>query len=51
MLFRSFNDVFAFEHGGYDADRQVIGAFRRTGTTRFGETFRRLNIPLPDGMV
>jgi pilus assembly protein CpaF len=47
----AFNDVFVFEHGGYDAHRQVLGAFRRAGTTRFGETFRRLNIPLPDGMA
>ena len=47
----AFNDVFIFEHGGYDTARQVIGEFRRMGTTRFGETFRRLNIPLPDAMV
>jgi pilus assembly protein CpaF len=43
----AFNDVFEFAHAGYDAAMRTVGEFRRIGTTRFVERFRRLGIPLP----
>jgi pilus assembly protein CpaF len=46
----AFNDVFAFEYTGHEADTRVRGDFRRIGTTRFAERFRRLAIPLPDSI-
>jgi pilus assembly protein CpaF len=43
----AFNDVFVFEHDGYDANLQAIGDYRAVGQTRFGERFHRLGIPMP----
>jgi pilus assembly protein CpaF len=47
----AFNDVFVFEHTGYEAATRIRGEFRGVGVTRFAERFRQLAIPLPDSMV
>jgi len=42
----AFNDIFVFEHQGYDAMNRVVGEFRCVGDTRFAERFRKLAIPM-----
>lgn len=44
----AFNDVFVFEHRGYDAMNRIVGEFRCVGDTRFAERFRKLAIPMPE---
>jgi pilus assembly protein CpaF len=41
-----WNDVFTFDHTGYDGDRP-LGAFRWVGPTRHAERFHRMGIDLP----
>jgi pilus assembly protein CpaF len=43
----AMNDVFTFEHEGYDATGQVQGAFRFIGPSRFDDRFRRQGIEVP----
>jgi pilus assembly protein CpaF len=43
----AFNDLFVFAHAGYDDAMRSVGEFRRVGTTRFADRFRRLGIPMP----
>jgi pilus assembly protein CpaF len=43
----TMNDVFTFEHEGYDAAGRVQGAFRFVGRSRFDDRFRRQGIEVP----
>jgi pilus assembly protein CpaF len=42
-----WNDVFAFDHEGYDASGHPTGKFRSTGKTRFLARFARVGLSLP----
>ncbi|MGE0707971.1 MAG: CpaF family protein [Planctomycetota bacterium] len=43
----AFNEVFVFDHEGYDASGKVRGRWRWKNPTRFGERLQRMGIDLP----
>ncbi|HWP67369.1 MAG TPA: ATPase, T2SS/T4P/T4SS family [Candidatus Limnocylindria bacterium] len=43
----ALNDVFTFDHEGYDAAGRVQGGFRLIGPSRFDDRFRRQGIEVP----
>jgi len=46
-----FNEVFTFDHEGYDSDGRPLGQWRWVNETRFGERFRRMGISLPEAAL
>lgn len=46
-----FNEVFVFDHEGYDAEGRPLGSWRRVNETRFGKRFKRMGISLPEAIL
>lgn len=42
-----FNELFLFDHQGYEADGSPRGTWRWLNPTRFGERFKRMGVELP----
>jgi pilus assembly protein CpaF len=46
-----FNEVFVFDHEGYDSDGRPLGQWRWVNETRYGDRFRRMGISLPEAAL